>query len=361
MFASTYRKARNFTRYIFRNILYLSKRLRVTNSLDIKGKDVILFYLPSGEWISGGILSIFFLIDNSVKIRPDAVVIPFVLTKLQRYFKTSWFKSPFFIFNALDIKGKLRQSSNMVIHVPECLSEQFFDSVKKYSLEDITRRATINILNQNDEAMPMAEVFYQNKSLCGKLTMTLAFEANQTKSYPFLDMHQITLSTWFYRDKNVFSDFEKKEDICIISPDYHPLKDKIVNKIRSEMDVQCIEIRNMPFDDYRILRAKAKWAVSFGEGYDAYFAGTIANGGMGFGVDQDDFRPPFIGVDNLPENAFCSYEDMFRGIVERMKYFAQHPDQRLILGKKLAAGMAEISSPELVSQNLDNYYKAIGI
>lgn len=329
-------------------------------TLDVKDKNVVLFYLPYREFVTGGILSIFFLLDKTIFLRPQTVVLPVVMSPFQRYFRTSWFKSPFFIYNLIHIYGKLNQASKIVIHVPECQFEDFFMRIRKYGFEEITRKATINILNQNAQSMPDDNVFYHNKPLCGKLTMTLAFAVNQNKNYPFLDVPLMTMSAWFYGDIEKYSDFDRKENICIVSPDDHPLKRAILKQLEG-FGCKCIEIRNMPFKKYRSLCTRAKWAVSFGEGYDGYCMGTLKDGGIGFAVDQSDFRPYYIDVQNLPLNIFHSYQNMLDHIVDRMKYFEQNPQVRKQTIDFFRENAQKLNSPELVMENLENYYQAINL
>lgn len=359
MLTNGFKKAAGLGKAIALNGACLMQRLRRVKSLDVRGKEVILFYLPAGNFITGGVLSIFFLLDKSIELRPDAVVLPVVVTKLQRYFRTTWFKSPFFIYNLLDIHKKLHAASRIVIHVPECLCEDFFAQVRKHKLQPLTQKAVVNILNQNVECMPPDEVFYRNKPVCGKLTMTLAFAVNRSINYPFLDLPSMTMSAWSYGDRERYTEFETKENICIVSPDEHPLKEEIVGKLAA-CGLECIEIRNMPFEEYRDLCCRAKWAVTFGEGYDGYAMGTLKDGGIGFAVDRPEFRPSYMDADHLPPNVFDSYENMCDNIVERINYFENHPAERKQVSAFFVENARKLNSPELVARNLDQYYTTIG-
>lgn len=353
-------KARNLIKILWRNLVNLPKRFSSERQLNIEKKNVILFYLPNGECMSGGILSIYFLIDKSQVLFGNAIVIPVVISSLQRIFKTSWFTNPFFIYNLRRIKKRVSSAQNIVIHIPECFFSQFCDLVRIHKLESITQLATINILNQNAEAMPSDQVFEHNKYLCGKLTMTLAFDINMDKIYSFLDQQQMVLSTWFYKDEYGYLDFDLKDGVCIVSPDNHPLKAQVIKHLEQQLGLRCIEIRNMPFDHYRALRSRAKWSVTFGEGYDAYFVGTILVGGIGFGVDNANFRPPYIDADNLPLNVFTSYEQLCEQIVERMKFFEANSTERQALSDTYRSALSAMCSPQIVIDNLQRYYQSIG-
>lgn len=355
----TYSKAINFCKIAMLNIKYSITRYTKNRDLKSHNTDLILFYLPNREQFNGGILSLFFFIEQTQKIRPNSVVLPVVITTLQRYFKLTWFKNPFFIYNVLCLKSKIRTANNLLIHVPECLFAPFCDKIKRHHLEGITKNCVVNILNQNAEAMPSNDVFYSNKHLFSKLTMTLAFKVNLNIDYPFLDQKPQYLGAWLYGDDLKYVDFEDKRDICIISPDPHPLKLQVIDKIEKSGLARCIEIRNIPFDDYRALRLTSKWAISFGEGYDGYFGGVIIEGGVGLCVDNQTFSSPFIDPANLPYNVFTSYEQMLEEIVDRMRLFEQDKAFRTeIIGLQRKKAL-EANSPDMVIDNLKQYYQSI--
>ena len=91
-------------KFFYLNIFTGVKRYKKVRSLSLKDRDIVLFYLPPCEVVSGGILSIYFLIENTQRLFPDFIVLPVVMSRIQHYFKATWFKNNYFIYNILKTK-----------------------------------------------------------------------------------------------------------------------------------------------------------------------------------------------------------------------------------------------------------------
>lgn len=340
---------------LYLNAVNVVKKNKKNSSLFLKGNDVVLFYLPSREVASGGILSIYFLMENTRKLFPNLIVLPVIMGRIQHYFKVSWFNNDDFIYNLLDIKYKLLSANSILVHVPEDFFTSFSNDIEKYSVLDLASKFQVNILNQNELFVPSAKDVFKHKNKYASLTMTLAFEKNKSNTYPYLDRAPYLLSSWFYGNDVEFIPFEQKENICIISPDMHPLKVQIVNNIKKKMHLECVEIRNMKFDDFKALQRRAKWSVTFGEGFDGYSGAAYLKGGIGFGVYDSNFFPDALKND-LPEAFFSSYEDMLENICEVMTKMNEK-EQYEVFVKKMQSIVLSYNSPKLVCDKLLEFYE----
>lgn len=341
--------------WIWRNIRYFFPKYRLLHRLKINRKNVILFYLPEDEMISGGVLSIYFLLKTTRQLFPDFIVLPVVVGKWQHYFKINWFRNDYFIYNLLDLKKCLLNANKILVHVPEDFYVDYSKKILKYSLLPLAKRTRLNILNQNELLMPSQKQVEEYKKLYASVSMTLAFEVNLHNQYPYLDHEPYFLSSWFYGNEVEEVEYNKKQDLCIISPDKHPLKEQIVNKLETELYLKCIEINNMKYDVFKELQSKAKWSVTFGEGFDGYSGGAFAKGGIGFGVYDRNFFPDAL-KDNLPMTFFSSYEELLDNIIQVMKLL-DNPVKYTAYVKEMLPKVLMHNTPEKVRINLMNFYK----
>ncbi len=321
-----------------------------------KGKDVIFFYMhPILDIRSGGILSIYFLLDVTAKYLKDAIVEPATIHKRPTYTKANWFDNDKNIYNILYLQKELLKTSNLIVHVPEGLYIEFCDLITQNKMFHLAKHMSVNILNQNATMAPSEKEIGQGTNLFGKVTMTLAFEINKSTRYESLSSDPYFISSWFYKYTIEEVAFEEKEDICLVSPDNHIDKKKIVAKLESECGVKCIEIINMRFEEFQSLQKRAKWGISFGEGFDNYFGGPFLKDGVGFSVYNRTFFPKNFLEDELPQTVFKSYDLLNDGIVEVLnnlnsktkyeKYVAQM--KRIVLTH---------NSPEIVIEKLLYFY-----
>ena len=138
---------------------------------------------------------------------------------------------------------------------------------------------------------PTASADIQFLKRFGKVTVTTAhkryctLENARQFGVPF---H--LLSVFVSPEKYVRKQYSEKENLMIISPDYHKDKQEIIETIKRNIpDLKIIEIKNMKYEDYKKTIENAKWALTFGEGLDGYFVETIFSGGIAFAVYNEEF------------------------------------------------------------------------
>ena len=85
--------------------------------------------------------------------------------------------------------------------------------------------------------------------------------------------------------------------------------DEIKDKLLAA-GIECYDTWPVPFPEFCKIQQKAKWTISFGEGWDGYSSGQFLNGGIGFGVLQPNFTQDYFDFNDLPPFLFKNYEDM---------------------------------------------------
>jgi hypothetical protein len=275
---------------------------------------IVLFVIPFGDKVNGGIMSIDNIYNHSKNILEKShLVLMTTLVNTNNFLKFTKFKSTSFIFYFSIIKTyiKFKKPSKVIIHVPEYYFEQFMENVF-FEIKNIT----VNILNQKHDEMPKPEILHKYVSKYGGIfTMTTAHRSYSTDE--FLKVYNIPyfhLSVDLSRKNYVKIDFENKKDQILFSPDYHPLKNVIINNLMEKLpQFKFITINKLTFEEYKQLIAESKFQITFGEGLDGYFIEPYFSKSIGFSVYNDLFF-----TDNYKKlsTVYNSYEELNIKIVE---------------------------------------------
>jgi hypothetical protein len=208
----------------------------------------------------------------------------------------------------------------MCVHMPEYYAAHFLrelSAAQRARLRHM-KGLHLNVMNQNVQLMPPVEVLDNLGQLTDNVTITTAHISYTT---PELRQHYKRpthlLTAWFEQQEVEKVPYSRKENILIVSPDEHPAKEKILAAIRRAFPaLKLIIIRNMKYDDYKLLEAKAKWSISFGEGFDGYTVFPVLKGGVTFSVyNEDFFLPKYKAVPTF----YSSYEALSENIVADMR------------------------------------------
>ena len=112
--------------------------------------------------------------------------------------------------------------------------------------------------------------------------------------------------------------YEAKEELLVVSPDEHPSKAAILDCIaRAQPHLEIVEVRDLKYDDYKDLIARAKWCLTFGEGLDGYFVESVWSGAVAFAVYNDRFfTQPFSNL----RTVYADYASLAAAIVADMRH-----------------------------------------
>lgn len=326
-------------------------------------KDKIIFVAPTADIINGGVMSIVYMFHLAKSLFPQKDVELAVSAKYQTFTHYSKVRcaEPLINLNYF-IKDWIRNGCRIYLNVWEKGSIDLLKYFEKEGLLPHLKNVTLNILNQNQELMPPDSDYMKYTKYFKNVTMTLAHSAIESYQFPYLTIPQMHVGALYEGDTSEIIPYEKKSNLCIISPDPNPVKDSIIAKLESH-GIECYHKYPIPYHEFCELQKKAKWAITFGEGWDGYSSGEFLNGGIGFGVFLPAFKREFFDERNLPPFMFYSYEQMEKEIINRIDSLDSRNAFEKI-NKEMVEKMSaapDVSTPEKLKSRWTNYYKKIGL
>jgi hypothetical protein len=324
-----------------------------------QSKRKIVFFIPPMKMVNGGILSIFSLCKTSREfhnIHKSDVVLS-VYPGHKTYGRNDLFENQETIYTFEDILGD-ETPDFLMLHIPETASAEALNYLQANHFEKLRKipDLRINILNQNIVLMHPPLDVARWFTLTPTVTQTTAHNRYSTQELSdkyCLPTHH--LSTFVDHKQYEFIDYDAKDDIILLSPDLVSEKNKIVKSIKDKMpDYEIITVENMAYEDYKSLASRAKYLITFGEGFDGYYVEGFFSGGVTFAVYNDTFFPSsrFQGLPNI----FSSYESMLDTITARIQ--SMEKDTKIYSGtvKKNLDEINKLYSFESYRNNLKNYY-----
>lgn len=332
---------------------------QIRKDYDVNVKNLIVFLVPEIDIIGGGVMSINSIanISKDLKEIHNSDVILCTLPSERTFFQYSKFNANFNVYRFEQLSKIFKNLENVIFHIPEIYVYPFLYFLtpnQQLWLKSI-KNSRINILNQNMEYMPRPR--YVNdylKVLFGEVTMTCAHKqycVPQLRTSYDVSVHFLSASNLVdYK----YVDYSKKENILLYSPDEHPMKELILEKIKEAYpDLIMKEIKNMKYQDYLKNIGKAKWVITFGEGLDGYFVESLRSGTMAFAA----YNPVFFNdkFKNL-ENVYSSYNCMYENIVSDMKNLDVKQKYEKIVKKCISIDKVEYDDKKYVD-NIKKYYQ----
>lgn len=303
----------NFIKPLIRFLVYEQERRKVfrerkikalqdtqLKQLDSTASRLILFLIPGADYdtgtetISGGIISIVSLCEESAKLREvhGAEVLLCTFPGQHLLAKHTQFKNESAVFRFDQLPDYFSVAEEVLVHIPEYLVGRFVMLTRNGEFNWLRnlKSVHINILNQNIRLMPLPEELLELKLCSNKRTITTAHQQYCTQYYR--DLYKLPLhkfSVWMSPEKYLFKAFEEKSELIVVSPDPHPLKEELLKKISEQAQLKVLIIQNLTYERYKEVIAEARWALTFGEGLDGYFIEPVFSGAIGFGVFNSDF------------------------------------------------------------------------
>lgn len=291
-------------------------RNALTRAATFGTKRLIVFLTPAEEMRTGGVMAIASYYRESIALHRihGAKVVLCAVPGQSPILKYTWFENYNYILELESVLKGCPKLDYLLIHVPAYIVDwivEWLTSVASKLLSNI-REIHLNILVMNIDNI-------QGKNISGlmrfgKVTCITAHEAYSnaaTRQALGIPLHR--LSVCIGPECYPHSGYQEKEPLLIVSPDWHPLKDKVLNQIaQAYPDLTIKIIQNLSYGEYRKLILRAKWSLTFGEGLDGYFAEPIFSGGISFAVFNDRyFTPPFANL----ESVYPSWETLMEKIV----------------------------------------------
>lgn len=320
---------------------------------------LIVYLVPPQKFVSGGVLSIFSLCNASrdfFSVHRSKVLLS-VYPGFKSYGKHDLLNSDETVYSFEDIV-KLGNPEYLQLHIPEyaandvlkLLNESHGDYLK--NVPDLR----VNILNQNVLYMPEPQQLANWFHLTPKLTQTTAHD--RYSSQGLADKYDTPLHHFsVYLDPRQYDkkSYEEKDNIIVLSPDENEYRSRIVDKLTDELpDYKLITIEKIPYKDYKELVSRAKFCVTFGEGFDGYFIEPCFSGGVTFTVYNDDFFPD-KKFSTFP-NVYDSYSEMLTQIVKDIKHLENKQRYEKVSDENLKK-ITQFYKYETYQDNLKRFYE----
>lgn len=185
---------------------------------------------------------------------------------------------------------------SLTLHVPEYAAPQLARRLEERQIRCLAgiESLHINVMNQNIDLMPSPEALEDLRRLATHMTMTTAHRQYCTPELSRryrLPVHHLSVPV----DTDTYPQpaFAEKDDLVLFSPD-DPAKNREVEAALTAIrpELEFVEIRGLPYAEYRRLLERARFMFTFGEGLDYYFVESILSGGVAFAVFNDRFFTP---------------------------------------------------------------------
>ena len=291
----------NFTPYILSNKPHL-----------------VVFIIPFGDMLNGGVLSINNFYQSSKKKLNNSIVVLVTPKNAENFINFTKFNNDSFIFNCklIILLLRFKKIKEVIFHVPEYYLKQFMDNDFKDNRHVFSKKKLIvNVLNQKNDEMYSPQIFKEYKEKYGDIfTITCAHKqyANKKNKDEYnIPCHHLSV----YLDESNYpkKTFDQKENIILLSPDHHKNKKEIINILKDKLPFfTFITINKITFEDYKELVSKSKFQITFGEGLDGYFIEPYFCKSIGFSVYNEEF---FTSNYQLLKTVYPSYKELKRNIV----------------------------------------------
>lgn len=264
---------------------------------------LLVFLVPGIIKISGGIMTIFQLCKISRSVKPDALTLIATFPGYSTYAKNNTFDNNEQIFRFEQIISHINNIQELVLHIPEYYVERFYTNLSKKEkgiLSTITN-FRINILNQNINFMPDHSKIINLYKLTSNVTQSSGFLRYTTQEV--CDRFHLPLyyiPSFLDLDDCIKKSFDNKEKLILYSPDFHPMKNKILSTIQDNLiGFKLKEIKNLTYNEFLEVVSDAMFCITFGEGFDGYYIQPYYAKSIGITVYNDTFFPK-SEIQNFP-------------------------------------------------------------
>lgn len=322
-------------------------------------KRLIVFLVPPEKIVNGGVLSIFSIcqVSRQFKSIHKSEVFLAVYPGHKSYKKNDLFDNEEVVYDFDEVVA-MGKPESLLLHVPEYASFDVCNALKENYADYINsiRDFRVNIMLQNILLMQPPIEVAKWFALTTHLTQTTAHNrySNQelAEKYAIPTHH---FSTYLNKKQYKWTPYQKKEKLITISPDNNGLKEAVVSKIKDELpDYKTLVIKNLRYEDYKATISRAKFTITFGEGFDGYYLEGFFSGGITFAVYNDKFFPDkdFAGF----RNTYASYEEMSAKIVEDIKALDTKSAYEKVVQQNLDK-INQLYNFEKYQSNIENFYK----
>src|SRR6516162_3588682 len=322
---------------------------------DANARKLVWFLVPSWDVCGGGLLSIsYFHAETQILLGGLGVaIVASTYPNAPTLKKYTAFPNSMDIFSFTEVITHFKSVEHAILHIPEYFCKDFpsqLSPTERLYLDTIPR-LQVNIMLQNvDQCKP--DDIEPLRTLTDEITGTTAHDrySTQEQSTRFgIPLHKLSIFVDGYEQRR----WVEKQDIMVLSPDQHPLRNRVIDIIKKGLpSLELITVENMPYESYRSLIAKAKWSLTFGEGLDGYFAETAWTGGIPFAVYNDRFFMPQFR--KLP-TVYDTWDELQTWIVGDILKL-DHDESYHRAGEPIRQALNELYSCEKYRENIRLFY-----
>ena len=322
---------------------------------DANARKLVWFLVPSWDVCGGGLLSIsYFHAETQMLLGgPDVAVVASTYPNAPTLKKYTAFPNSMDIFSFTEVITHFKSVEHAILHIPEYFCKDFpsqLSPTERLFLDTIPR-LQVNIMLQNvDQCKP--DDIEPLRTLTDEITCTTAHDrySTQEQSTRFgIPLHKLSVFVDGYEQRR----WAEKQDIMVLSPDQHPLRNRVIDTIKKGLPgLELITVEKMAYESYRSLIAKAKWSLTFGEGLDGYFAEMAWTGGIPFAVYNDRFfMPQFRELATV----YDTWDELQTWIVGDILKL-DHDESYHRAGEPIRQALNELYSREKYRENIRLFY-----
>ena len=330
---------------------------------------LIIYIIPPEKRIDGGVKSIYNMCSVTRKLlkSDECEVLLITYPSILSHHNNNLFPNSEAVFRFSQLRKTFPNVSSLVINIEHYVAN-FYSALSKKDIKYLQSipHLQVNAMNQNSICYPEPEELQPLYSLTQNITQTTAFARDTTQERA--DIYNMPVHRFgVAEDMSQYhvKTYSEKENTIVLSPDLCPFMGEngpiMVEKIRNILSEQLPEyqqvvVSNMKYADYLTLISDAKYAITFGEGYDWYFSQPHYSGSISFTVYNDMFFP-HTEWNKFP-NVFSSYEEMANKIVDVIHHYDAHPDEYAELNDSICTELAVGRiTPEIFEDNILRYYR----
>ena len=283
----------------------------IRNLFDSEAEKLIVFVVQGADWetgkdkISGGAMSITSICEETANVQHIHQSETIMVTMNQEHLllEHTQFENRTKIFRFDQLAGFFKNVQDIIIHIPEFLVSRFCETLSKKDKVwiDSMKNVHFNIMNQNIRLMPSPDQIQVLKRFGNKVTITTAHQqycSPHFRSFYAVPIHKF--SVWISPEQYKFVPWHLKENLMVVSPDKHSLRDGLLAKLQLIEGLTVTVIQNLKYQEYKELISRAKWSLTFGEGLDGYLIEPVFSGAIGFAAyNKDFFTSDFEGLPSI--------------------------------------------------------------
>lgn len=332
-------------------------------------KRLIIYLIPQSKGINGGIMSIFSLCHETRKLKDihNATVMLVTFPSIFSYYKNDLFINSEIIISFSQISRYFTNLNFLLLNIPEYSSDKFTSSLTPKEQEFLRNipEVRFNLMNQNIAECPDVNGVNTLREYSDNITITCAQKRYCTQKLS--DQYKMPVHRFGTRSdlrEYYYKPYSEKENIIVLSNDFCYglvgndrilIKQRVMEVLSDKLPVfKQIIVKDMKYEEYKQLISQAKYAITFGEGFDGYFAEPIASGSLSFAVYNDDFFPEKKYLEY--PNVFSSYEQMLDTIISKINLFEENPAYYAEISDKLRNEIFSDYGDEIYRERIKKYY-----